>query len=140
MLVLASKKEILEKVKEKHHAWFSEKLYITGVHEGGPYKNQETGQVADTYDDLIALNLEYKEENKFELVPSPDDILFDSVKTIEDRNEGDGNECFFTLHFEQYNLYVSLIGTYSSWNDPYWVEVFISTPYVYQETRFKAVS
>lgn len=56
---------------------------------------------------------------------------------VEDRNLGDGNACFATLYFSSVDKYVTLEGTYSSWDSSHWNKVYFSEPFTYQETRYK---
>ena len=56
---------------------------------------------------------------------------------VEDFNDGDGNAMYLTLHLPDYDLYVSIIGTYSSWASGEWEDVFVSEPYIHTETKYK---
>jgi hypothetical protein len=58
---------------------------------------------------------------------------------VYDMNYGDGNDWEITLEFKNLNLFVSLDGTYSSWDSPYWDSVSFAQPYEYKETRYKPV-
>ena len=58
---------------------------------------------------------------------------------VYDLSLGDGNEYNVTLHFKNFDLYVNLEGTYSSWDSPTWDSVLFSEPYEYKETRYKSV-
>jgi len=59
------------------------------------------------------------------------------VKTVYDQHYGDGNEWTITLHFIEFNMYVLLEGSYSSWDSPDWDSVSHAEPYEFTETRFK---
>lgn len=61
------------------------------------------------------------------------------VEWKDERSYGDGNERYATIHFKQYDLYVSLIGMYSSHGSSTWDECFVSRPYVHREVRYEAV-
>jgi hypothetical protein len=61
----------------------------------------------------------------------------DEYKVVYNQSYGDGNDWFLTLYFEKYNLYVSLEGTYSSWDSSTWDSVSFSVPYEHTEIRYK---
>lgn len=73
----------------------------------------------------------YNEENRGEINPS-------EYKVVYDVNLGDGNDAIIVFEFLNFKgFYVSLEGTYSSWDSTEWHSVFISMPYEFKETRFK---
>ena len=59
---------------------------------------------------------------------------------VYDMNYGDGNDWLITIHFINHNLYVNLIGSYSSWDSPYWSKVSFAIPYQHTETRYKSAT
>ena len=61
------------------------------------------------------------------------------IEWFDERNYGDGNEQFATVYFKPYDLYVSLIGTYSSYDGSTWEQCFVSRPYIHREVRFEPV-
>lgn len=63
----------------------------------------------------------------------------DLIEWVEQRSYGDGNERFATIHFKEYNLYVSLVGVYSSYGESTWDQIYVSKPYIYREVRYEPV-
>lgn len=64
------------------------------------------------------------------------------IAVVDDQNDGHGEECRLTLKFEfpgDEDLLVTLIGSYSSYDDTSWNEVYISEPYYITETRYRHV-
>ena len=61
-----------------------------------------------------------------------------NCKTVQRENHGDGNDYFITFQFPDFdNMYVTLSGTYSSWDSPNWYEVYLSEPYQYMVTDYR---
>lgn len=60
-----------------------------------------------------------------------------SIEVVYDQNWGDGNDYFIAFHFKDHNLYVQLDGTYSSWDSPYWGDVYFASPYEWKEIRYE---
>ena len=60
--------------------------------------------------------------------------------TVYDQNYGDGNDWTITLEFKHLKMFVTLEGTYSSWDSPFWDSVSFSQPYEHKETRYKPVT
>lgn len=52
---------------------------------------------------------------------------------------GDGNELQKVFHFAEADVYVLLVGTYSSWDSSDYDTVTIAEPYTFTETRYKPV-
>ena len=63
-----------------------------------------------------------------------------NISVVYDQNYGDGNDYIVCLHFELLNIYVLLIGTYSSWDSTEWVSASIAEPFEHIETRYKPIS
>ena len=111
-LRLASKEEILAKIQEKNVRWFRDQKYVLGQEE---------------FEELDENEEKWKAEGDF----------YRTIPTVEERNDGDGNDAYLTIHFKEHDMYVSLTGTYSSWDSTNYHRVFQSVPYTYTETRFK---
>lgn len=63
-----------------------------------------------------------------------------NVDVVYNQNYGDGNDYIVCLHFKLLNIYVLLLGTYSSWDSTHWESVSIAEPFEYIETRYKPIS
>lgn len=125
-LKLASKEEILNAVENEDFSYFEEGGYISGEAVSSSYKTDED------YDAF------WDRRNTKTLTPEEqsDEEILDSVETVERHNDGDGRTMYQTVHFKPYDLYVTMLGTYSSHGSSYWEEVFVServeqTIYVY---------
>ncbi len=68
----------------------------------------------------------------------------DDVKTVYQDNDGDGRTAYLTLKFDfkdgQPDLFVSMLGYYSSYGGDNWDRVFFSEPYTFTETRYREVT
>lgn len=64
---------------------------------------------------------------------------YDLIDWNDERSYGDGNERFATIHFKEYDLYVSLVGVYSSYGESTWDQIYVSRPYIHREVRYQAV-
>lgn len=126
-LKLTTKEKILKKVKESDTDWFLEDKYF----QGKPL-DRDSWEAKDwiAFDKRRSTNTLLVEEQEEENVRS-------SVEGVQSYNDGDGNCQYKTLYFKPYDLYVSLVGTYSSWGEGSWDDVFVSEPYIHTETRYK---
>jgi hypothetical protein len=59
---------------------------------------------------------------------------------VYNMNYGDGNDWLVTIEFKNLKMFVSLNGTYSSWDSAYWDSVSFSQPYEHTEIRYKPVT
>lgn len=86
-----------------------------------------------------------KENNTSAIHRLYEENQFDSDQKITVTNdycEGHGEETTLTLKFEfpgEGDLLVTLAGTYNSYDDTSWNEVFVSEPYTVTETRYRQV-
>ena len=69
-----------------------------------------------------------------------DDETRKEYSVVYDQSYGDGNDWTITLEFKNLKMFVSLDGTYSSYDSPYWDSVSFAQPYEYTETRYKTVT
>jgi hypothetical protein len=65
------------------------------------------------------------------------DEVYDLAEELERDGAYDGQDMTLTWFFKPYNLYVTLAGTYSSWGDSRWHDIFVSEPYTYEVRSFK---
>ena len=61
----------------------------------------------------------------------------DDMVSVFEQNWGDGNEWYKTFHFPNWGFYVSIEGTYSSYEESSWNSIYYSEPYEHTETRYK---
>lgn len=64
----------------------------------------------------------------------------DKIEYAYYRNQGDGNlmEAVLKFNFEDgTDLIVKIDGTYSSWADSVWDEVYLAKPFTFTETRYE---
>lgn len=78
-----------------------------------------------------------KLQSEYELVTCQSDKEYDRIKFVDSGNDGDGREMWQVLHIPDYDLYIKLIGCYSSWGNSTWESVDIvnrkkRTIYVYE--------
>jgi hypothetical protein len=125
MIKLASKEEILAKVQQNAHEWIDSQQFVIGKR----IQHDDWKEWADR-----------RRKNQYTADELEEAVVDDSYETVENDNDGDGREQRRTYHFKDYDLYVSLVGTYSSHGDCYWNDVFVSEPYEYTETRYKKKS
>ncbi len=88
-------------------------------------------------DDHLSYEQVKKLQSEYELVTCESDKEQDRVKFVDSGNRGDGREMWEVLHIPDYNLYIKLIGCYSSWGNSTWDSVDIvkrkkKTIYVYE--------
>jgi hypothetical protein len=62
----------------------------------------------------------------------------EEFKIVYNQHYGDGNDWTIAFSFFNFNLFVVLEGSYSSWDSPYWDKVSFAVPYEYKETRYRA--
>ncbi len=107
------REDMLEILGESSHP----NILFKGTYEPGVYKHKLTGkeyryldnssELDDQWDDTVYIN-------------SVDDLEYLRVQLIEQDNDGDGNECRKIYHIPQYDLYIRVVGTYSSWSTASW--------------------
>ena len=78
-----------------------------------------------------------KLQKQCELVTCESDKEFDRIKEVDWGNDGDGRDMWAVLHIPEYELYIKLNGTYSSWGNSEWDSMEIvqrkkKTIYVYE--------
>jgi FtsZ-interacting cell division protein YlmF len=117
-LRLASKEDILQAVEEEQFDYFDNEDYISGKPVSSSYKTDED---YDAYWNRRETNTLTPEEQA-------DEETKDSAKVVEDHNDGDGRTMYKTIHFKPYDLYVTILGTYSSHGSSWWNDVFLSRP------------
>jgi hypothetical protein len=115
------REDMLEILGESSHP----NILFKGTYEPGVYKHKLTGkeyrysdnssELDDQWDDTVYIN-------------SVDDLEYLRVQLIEQDNDGDGNECRKIYHIPQYDLYIRVVGTYSSWSTARWHGVEIVRP------------
>ncbi len=112
-------KELIEKkVFENDANWFF-------------YQFDENGIYAEKYEeDEYFINV----TKNFSIVVQQ---LSKIVEKVYDKNYGDGNEYYITYYFKDFDFYVSLTGTYNSYDEPEFSQVYFSEPYKHEETRYK---
>ena len=134
-LKLASKEEILAKVAANDYNFFDEDSDADNHYwQGKSYDNTlEWGTP-----EYIA-HRQRRAANALLPVELADKALKASVVMVEDDNDGDGNEMRKTIHFKDYDLYVSLRGYYSSWDNSQWENVYVTRPVEYTAVRFVQV-
>lgn len=84
-----------------------------------------------TFEQAKKLQSEYKH------VVCQSDKEQDRVKFVDSGNRGDGRDMWTILHIPEYDLYIKLNGTYSSWGNSEWESIDIvkrkkKTIYVYE--------
>ncbi len=137
MQTLATKEEILKQVDQKRYVWFRQDGYFQGIFEPGVFINRQTAKsiTRDGYNKQKLYAQKY--QSIWRYVLSEDEILRGLVQIPEETNDGDGREARTTILFTPYNLYVSLIGIYSSYDETAWERVFVSEPYQHCFTRYQ---
>ncbi len=109
--------------------------FFDGEYQSGHYHDKVTGE---THDQLW-MNAEFKRSNyagpryqylrdNVEYIPSDSDKEFARIKNILYENDGDGNEKRIVLHIPDYDLYIKLLGTHSSWDSSTWEETLVVRP------------
>lgn len=133
-ITLVSREMIVLQVKARNYDWFLKCNYFSG-------KRISHGVVGTAeYNNWVArIYHENGTKPQLTLEEYLEDEVEASVEELDISNSGDGSQCRRTMHFIPYNLYVTMLGTYSSWDSPKWDDVFFSEPYTFTETRFKPV-
>lgn len=144
-LKLKPKQQILDLIEQQGKTErFTEKLsyadrtdhpLFDGEYQSGHYHDKVTGE---THDQLW-MNVEYKLSgysgtryrylrDNLEYILSDSDKEFAKVREIVCENDGDGNEKRIVLHIPDYDLYIKLVGTHSSWDSSTWEETLVVRP------------
>lgn len=86
---------------------------------------------------LAANNPKFFEEDMWDKYDINTTRTPEECKNVYYHNDGDGKEMRRTYFFPRFNIFVSMIGVYSSWDSSTWNECFESVPYIFSETRYK---
>ena len=144
-LKLKSKQEILDLIQQQGRTErFTKKLayaesndhpLFDGEYQPGYYQNKVTGETHDQNwmnaefrkSGYSGSRYQYLREN-IEYVLSDSDKELARIREILSENDGDGNEKRVVLHIPEYDLYIKLIGTHSSWDSSTWEETLVVRP------------
>lgn len=107
------REDILEILGESSHP----SVLFDGTHEPGVYKHKLTGKEYSYSDNSSELSNQWGD---IDYIKSVDDLEYLRVQLLEVDNDGDGNECRKIYHIPQYDLYIRVVGTYSSWSTASW--------------------
>jgi hypothetical protein len=114
----------------------TDSVFFEGTYEPGVYKHKQTGEIY-TDEQISTKNIdygtpEYKQRwelyDQCEYLPSDSDREIEKIQTVLEEDDGDGREARLVCAIADYDLFIKVTGTYSSWDRTRWESVDLVRP------------